>query len=338
MSNTDTFASVEIKGVPAMSKNCLSFMEQVIELNGYKSLLEYGSGNSTIYFLKAALKGPLPLREIVSIECSSDFFWRMYDIIIKELKPESTKIKSLIPGKLNYKRLQALESWFILFHSYVNDYFEACRVAMLDSNIMRVLFNFKAFRRRIVMIKKYFGLFMIKRNYILDETGQALVGRDRDIEIAFTFKGGIMLRYILAPVAMEHYINDGTYNAFFPYVEAPGTMKYDVVFIDGRARVSCLKKIISDNNASVNGVIFHHDAFLENYWEGFNILSTEKRLFLDGNNLKIDGTLFRDPESNAQKNIVLTKINEKHELSSSVVNEMMIYPMSKDVKMHKTGE
>jgi hypothetical protein len=312
-------------------------MGQTISLNGHRSLLEYGSGNSTIYFLKEAIKGALPLREIVSVDCSYEFFWRMYEIIIADLKPIKVAINPLPGRKLDLKRLPLLESWFILLHSYVNEYFEACRIPLAKPNLLAAIFNIKAFKRRVKLIGKYLRMFAVREKRASKLAGEALVGQDNNAEVIFDFQNGIRLRYILAPVPMKHYINDGTYNRFFAYVESAGKSKYDVVVIDGRARVSCLKKVLLDNNLSANGVVFHHDAFIETDWEGFNLLDPDQRLFLDGTNLKLDGTVFRDKQSLVQNNFVLNKIDADHQVRDCVVNEMMIYLSAKNLKLPKTS-
>ena len=63
----------------------------------------------------------------------------------------------------------------------------------------------------------------------------------------------------------------GTYDEFKSYIEAPiDKGPFDIIFIDGRARVSCAsicKKISHDNT-----IIFIHDFHREEYQEALNYL------------------------------------------------------------------
>lgn len=320
------FSNITINGVPNVSKNCLGFMVKTIKENGYKKMLEYGSGNSTIYFLREAMNNNLPLKEIVSVECCSAFFERMYNQILQEFKPEEVLVNSIQTQNLDFKRLKKIESQFILEHSWVNQHFEGCRMPFQRINFFFVVIGLKPLIRKIRLILNYLKMFVFKAKEKYNFSSNDLKDKTKNIEVKIRFKNNFVLRYILISIPSVDYINDGTYNRFHEYVDAPKREKYDLIFIDGRARVSCLKKIILDENLNSAGAIFQHDAFLENYWEGFNVLDVKKRCFMDGDNIKNDGTVLRNIDNEDQKHIVLNKVNvEKNETHQLVVNEMLFY-------------
>merc|ERR1712107_448869 len=56
---------------------------------------------------------------------------------------------------------------------------------------------------------------------------------------------------------------DGTYNQFREYVELPKSLavqhKYDLVIVDGRARVSCARSAIRNGLLAPNAMLLMHD-------------------------------------------------------------------------------
>lgn len=65
----------------------------------------------------------------------------------------------------------------------------------------------------------------------------------------------------LAPVSSSH---DGSYGDFKDYIEYPTTLEaFDLIIVDGRARLACLKKAVSYLNG--RGVLILHDASRSQY-------------------------------------------------------------------------
>lgn len=73
--------------------------------------------------------------------------------------------------------------------------------------------------------------------------------------------------------------DDGTYEDFKDYVEAPGGQQFDLIVVDGRARTECVRKGLS--LLSDQGVIILHDANREKYRPAFESLP-HTALFTDG--------------------------------------------------------
>ena len=74
--------------------------------------------------------------------------------------------------------------------------------------------------------------------------------------------------------------SDGTYEEFKEYVEYPKSLnrKFDVVLVDGRARVACAYSVIRNNLLKPNGVVIIHDWEREYYKEvlkSFNIVAED---------------------------------------------------------------
>lgn len=97
----------------------------------------------------------------------------------------------------------------------------------------------------------------------------------------------ISLKQILPSGIYREGIDDGDFSSFKNYILYPTTLGiiFDVIFVDGRARVECMKlgwKILSEN-----GVMILHDAEREEYTEGIpkesswvrmtNMASSEKK-------------------------------------------------------------
>jgi hypothetical protein len=307
------FTHIDLKGVPEMSANCLGLMVDFIEANKYSSYLEYGSGNSTLYFLKRAVANELPLKKILAVECSSDFFDRMNEHIEANFKVRKKEVVKQPRKKLDKNKLKERESYFIIDHSFVNPNFEGCRAAGGPNKLFRSLLGIANLERWLRGRLAYLRMFLVP----VPET----------TKVAYELENGVRFEYVLTPVPLSHFVNDGTYNRFHEYVEAAASDKFDVAFIDGRARVSCVKKVLSDGNMNPGGTIFHHDCYLENYWEGLNLLDTGRRLLVDGENKKIDGAVLRDRTNPEQFHIVLNKYGSDGKIKSVNDREMCVYPV-----------
>lgn len=307
------FMHIGLKGVPEMSVNCLTLMVDFIAANSYSSYLEYGSGNSTLYFLKKAVDNDLPLKRILAVECSSDFFDRMNEHIEANFKVRKKEVIRQPKKKLDMNKLKARESYFIIDHSFVNPTFEGCRAHNGRKKYIKSLLGIENLERWLRGQIAYLRMFT-------KTSGET-------IKINYELENGVRFEYVLTPVPLPHFVNDGTYNRFYAYVEAPGEERFDVAFIDGRARVSCVKKILADENMNPGGTIFHHDCYLENYWEGLNLLDSKRRLLVDGENKKIDGSILRDNNNPEQFHIVLNKYGTDGKVRVVNDREMCVYPM-----------
>lgn len=81
---------------------------------------------------------------------------------------------------------------------------------------------------------------------------------------------------------------DGTMHQLSAYVDVPLEGKFDVVFIDGRARVSCIKRTHRDRLLKDGGSLFVHDAFRAEMMEGFRLFG-DAFTFIRGSNRTLNG-------------------------------------------------
>ncbi len=72
------------------------------------------------------------------------------------------------------------------------------------------------------------------------------------------------------------------------YVGIPLEGKFDIIFVDGRARVSCIKRVYRDKLLKQRGWLFVHDAFRIEMAEGFKLFSNSFK-FIRGSNVMLNG-------------------------------------------------
>lgn len=83
---------------------------------------------------------------------------------------------------------------------------------------------------------------------------------------------------------------DGTFSQLPDYINAPFSAAFDWIFIDGRARVSCIKRVAQDKLLAAGGWLFVHDAFRAEMVDGFRLL-TKTCSFIDGSNRASNGQI-----------------------------------------------
>lgn len=71
---------------------------------------------------------------------------------------------------------------------------------------------------------------------------------------------------------------NGTYEEFKNYVDYPSTLgvKFDFIFVDGRARVDCMR--VSTGLLKENGILVLHDCLVPHYKEGIDYFDKVKRV------------------------------------------------------------
>lgn len=80
---------------------------------------------------------------------------------------------------------------------------------------------------------------------------------------------------------------DGPIKQLADYVSVPLTGKFDIIFIDGRARVSCVKRVYHDQLLNKDGYLFVHDAFRSEMGEAFSLFSSIYQ-FINGSNQRLN--------------------------------------------------
>lgn len=104
--------------------------------------------------------------------------------------------------------------------------------------------------------------------------------------------GPVVVQYYLMPQQQSWFWArrsfDGLFIEFADYVLCPVEGQFDVIFIDGRARVSCMKRVRCDNLLAKDGTLFVHDGHSVHHSEGFQALGGYA--FIHGSNVMQDGT------------------------------------------------
>lgn len=103
----------------------------------------------------------------------------------------------------------------------------------------------------------------------------------------------VIIQYYLLPQQQSWFWTlrsfDGLFIEFADYVLCPVMGQFDVIFIDGRARVSCMKRVKRDDLLAQDGTLFVHDGHAVHHSEGFQALGG-RYTFIHGSNVMQDGT------------------------------------------------
>ena len=114
---------------------------------------------------------------------------------------------------------------------------------------------------------------------------------------------------------------DGPANQLTNYLALPLIGQFDIIFVDGRARVSCLKRIKRDKLLKTDGWLFAHDAFRSELAEGLRLFCSDFTL-IRGSNRMINGQIraelgFGQPLIQAGDSI--------DNLKSEIMQELFVY-------------
>ncbi len=92
---------------------------------------------------------------------------------------------------------------------------------------------------------------------------------------------------------------DGTFGEFEDYVLFPLDCKFDIVYLDGRSRVSCARRVLAEGLLSSGGYMFMHDAH-KAWYEKWLQDVYEKGERLSGSNRRLDGrAIYTKPSGEA---------------------------------------
>ena len=304
------FDHIPLSGAPAVSANCWNELEREIVQARCRSFLEWGSGNSTIRLLNQKRDRALPdLRQITSIENDLPFYLRMVEEA-REVLQEIAAPRDLEVTHRVYRNVVDSETWA------KRKQLEAASV-----RYQQAIGGFKdpgaayqKYRRRGGILRYFAHVIMsLERlvardvSFLTRRVTDAVLARP-DSTVAWTpgypsniangrcvhtrFEAGdVILDYLLVPkLSRSPKILDGLYSEYATYVNAPVSPDYDAVFIDGRARVSCMKRVVLDGLLSEAGLFFLHDAHGFHMKEGLALFPGG--FFLNGNVVLIDGTDF----------------------------------------------
>jgi hypothetical protein len=291
---------MKFDGIPLMSPNCWRAIEDAVAARAPCRYLEWGSGNSTIALLRAALENcGGPRLELHSIESDLGFARSMFDAIAETFQRASVdglvRVESLCYPKPSL--LEALgsdpavaryEARFLKMLWYTrNDRFWVMNAQPRDTDLGR----WGGLRRYGTTLRCSAAFRLQRVRRALAPTGmtetETVVGTVpsppkpplRSPTLVTFDTEPVRLQYLVIPqlrnrLWREGPILDGLYQEFADYVSAPLDGRFDVVLVDGRARTSCLKRVHHDHLLAPGGVLFLHDAHRPSQQEGLQLFST----------------------------------------------------------------
>ena len=285
-------------GIPLMSPNCWRAIEDAVAARAPCRYLEWGSGNSTIALLRAALEGRGgPRLELHSIESDLNFARSMFDAIAEtfqrasvdglvRVEPVCYPKPSLLEALGSDPAVARYEAEFlkVLWHTR-NDRFWVAQPRARD------LARWGGLRRYGTTLRcsAAFRLHRVRRalaatDMTQTETETGTVQSPpipplRSPTLVTFDTEPALIQYLVIPqlrnrLWREGPILDGLYEEFADYVSAPLEGRFDVVLVDGRARTSCLKRVHHDHLLAPGGVLFLHDADRPSQQEGLQLFST----------------------------------------------------------------
>ena len=281
-----------------MSPNCWRAIEDAAAARAPCRYLEWGSGNSTIALLRAALENRGgPRLELHSIESDRGFARSLFDAIAEtfqrasvdglvRVEPLCYPKPSLLEALRSDPAVARYEAQFlkVLWHTR-NDRFWAAEPRAGD------LGRWGGLRRYGTTLRcsAAFRLQRVRRalaptDLTETETATGTVQsppkpRLRSPTLVTFDTEPALIQYLVTPqlrnrLWREGPILDGLYEEFADYVSAPLDGRFDVVLVDGRARTSCLKRVHYDRLLAPGGVLFLHDAHRPSQQEGLQLFST----------------------------------------------------------------
>ena len=288
-----------LDGTPMMSPNCWRAIQDAAHARGPCRYLEWGTGNSTLAFLRSALENGQPGWEIVAVESDLRFADEMISAIAQTFR------RAGVDGLVHVEPLryptpslgQALRPDPL--------------VALYEAHFLKVLWrsrndNFWIMGARprgrdgghLGGAARYFTQLRCSAGHALHRLRRAVrpSGRVPPHTIAGTVQApevsklhsptrivfettGVRIEYLAVPQLRNHIwhqqpILDGLYAEFADYVSVPLEGQFDVVLVDGRARTSCLKRVHHDRMLKPGGVLFLHDAHRPSQQEALQLFST----------------------------------------------------------------
>ena len=313
-----------LDGSPLMSDNCWNVIITAIKERSTEgkevTCLEWGSGNSTINLIRTALNVKMNFK-IISVDHETAFFPWLAESIInefcgrKEEKPILTwhllqgpiisfsKIGKILSERsvfkssslywqiiLGNKRLQYVEKYQPNFDFHFTKVIkQLIKLMIIEIDywfwiIRGIVYNFllrKRFDDRYalsepIIIKDFFDYFT--KNH---KPGCLKIKQDNvTIELWHLPMLQSFWRYGL--------LLDGPITQLSDYVSIPVKENFDIIFIDGRARVSCIKRVNRDKLLKNGGWLFVHDAFRSEMGEAFQMLN-QPHQFINGSNKTLNG-------------------------------------------------
>ncbi|MEK9183547.1 MAG: hypothetical protein AAB890_00550 [Patescibacteria group bacterium] len=307
-----------------MSDNCWNAIITAIKERSAKGkeviCLEWGSGNSTINLIRTALDAKMNFK-IISVDHETAFFpWLAKSVFNefckkKDEKPilawhllrgpiiSFSKIGEVLLERnvlkssslywqiiLGNKRLQYVEKYQPNFNFYL------VKITKQLIKLIMIEFDYWFWVTKGVIYNFFFKK-SSNSNYVLSEP--III---RDFFDYFTKNhnpGCLKIKQDNVTVELWHLpmlqsfwryglLFDGPITQLPDYVNIPIKENFDIIFIDGRARVSCIKRVSRDKLLKNGGWLFVHDAFRSEMGEAFQMFNQTYQ-FINGSNRTLNG-------------------------------------------------
>lgn len=288
--------------------------------------LEWGAGNSTVNLVRTALAERMSLH-LTSVEHETNFFHWLAESVVAEFRadPKGLRVewRPVRPRRLPAARLlatlraqRALEGatipWQTLTSNKRLQYIEGSEPKFGIFRLRTLKQAVRAFQVRLG--HAWWALSAAARGFVSPGAdGGIELGDAETIMQDAAERGRFFKRFEARPeaglltvvrgtvrVSLWHLpplrspfwggrlLLEGSMRQLFDYVGVPLDGRYDAVFIDGRARVSCVKRVHRDGLLERGGTLFVHDAFRTEMMEGFRLFDATPS-FVRGSNVTLNG-------------------------------------------------
>ena len=335
----------EMSASPQMSDNCWYAITEALSEKRQHRILEWGSGASTLAFMEYGLQQhsneTTEKFVLASIEHDPKWFRSVLTHALQLLEPSVTKCEVPITNRSERLRRSSqrvsgsgaeLESEHLLYYDlcfprwvFKPGLFESPnRVMWLARRLPHHVFV-RGWTKLLNMMRSStrFSLSHMRTvdmDMLESFLNSSPVGCRQIVRL---YSNVIDLRYYLMPPNLPRFSSqwskDGMFWEFEDYAMAPVEAPFDVILVDGRARVSCIKRVLRDRLLTEDGHLFLHDACSDYYQEAIGLL--DGCYFIDGSGTRTDDTVLR---AHAQKFWVNHGTNQ-HELRRDFSQELLVY-------------
>ena len=315
-----------LDGSPLISDNCwntvLDSLRERISSESNIRVLEWGSGNSTISFVREGAKADKDF-ELISVDHDTRFFPYLAESEIQEFinkrnvsntkdvkifwqaGVENSKISSIGLLKRNRLLKSSVINWQIISGNKRIQYAERFKPSF---NLFR-LGVLKNIVKLILITLGYLNWILFRniknsKGSVLDFTedySQSKHNSFTDFFLKNPQTGFLKIEGSGINVSLWHIpelrtlfwrggvLHDCSINQLPQYVNVPLSGKFDLVFVDGRSRVSCAKRVFHDSLLKDKAYLFVHDAYRTEMFEAFNLFSPTAT-FVHGSNVTLNGS------------------------------------------------
>jgi len=339
-----------LDGSPLMSENCwraiLNSVNERAKAEKKVRCLEWGAGNSTIGFVRSALNMKDEF-ELVSVEHQTTFFPYLTESVIDtflgsknktglkiswaSLEKPAIKLSQL---KDVLKRHQNLKNssltWQILTGNKRLQYAEQFRPDFSPSLYKRLKQSVK-----FALITLAYWTWIVQA-VIRPQKNPVFKEVQEDFPRKFLHNpeaGCLSIKNSKITVTLWHLpeirnffwnrglLLDGSIFQLPDFVDVPIGGQFDIIFIDGRARVSCMKRVYYDKLLKDQGYLFVHDAYRTEMAEAFKLFGPT-HTFLQGSNITLNGK----ERCHRQFGFPLVQVGDSKEtLRWKIMQELFVY-------------